>query len=245
MQLTVHQAASYLGVKEATVRRWIALRGLPAHRVNERLHLNAIELWEWATENGIAVSRRLLDLARRRPDDVAPLSELLAAGGIHHDVGGEGKTAVLREIVARLPLPADADREFLVTVLEAREAMGSTGIGGGIAIPHVRNPIVLHIDAPFVTLCLVRHPVDFDAVDGKPVHALFTLISPSVPTHLRMLAQLGFVLRDDGLRKLLGERAGAFELLACVRALEQQTSGMHPAAPAPVDPIANRDARGS
>jgi PTS system nitrogen regulatory IIA component len=245
MQLTVHQAASYLGVKEATVRRWIALRGLPAHRVNERLHLNAIELWEWATENGIAVSRRLLDLARRRPDDVAPLSELLAAGGIHHDVGGEGKTAVLREIVARLPLPADADREFLVTVLEAREAMGSTGIGGGIAIPHVRNPIVLHIDAPFITLCLVRHPVDFDAVDGKPVHALFTLISPSVPTHLRMLAQLGFVLRDDGLRKLLGERAGAFELLACVRALEQQTSGMHPAAPAPVDPIANRDARGS
>ena len=110
MQLTVHQAASYLGVNEATVRRWITQRGLPAHRVNERLHLNAIELWEWATENGIAVSRRLLDQARRRPDDVAPLSELLAVGGIHHDVGGEGKTDVLREIVARLPLPADTDR---------------------------------------------------------------------------------------------------------------------------------------
>jgi nitrogen PTS system EIIA component len=233
MQLTVHQAASYLGVKEATVRRWIALRGLPAHRVNERLHLNAIELWEWATENGIAVSRRLLDLARRRPDEVAPLSELLATGGIHHNVGGEGKTAVLREIVARLPLPADADRQFLATVLEAREAMGSTGIGGGIAIPHVRNPIVLHIDAPFVTLCLLRHPVEFDAVDGQPVHALFTLISPSVPTHLRVLAQLGFVLRDEGLRQLLGQRASATDVLARIRALEQQTSGLHPAMPRP------------
>jgi PTS system nitrogen regulatory IIA component len=236
MQLTVHQAATYLGVKEATVRRWIALRGLPAHRVDERLHLNAIELWEWATENGIAVSRRLLDLARRRPDDVAPLSELLAGGGIHHDVAGEGKTAVLREIVARLPLPADTDRQFLVTVLEAREAMGSTGIGGGIAIPHVRNPIVLHVEAPFVTLCLLRHPVDFDAVDGKPVHALFTLISPSVPTHLRMLAQLGFVLRDDALRQLLAQRGSATDLLARVRVLEEQTSGMHPAAPRPDGP---------
>lgn len=231
MQLTVHQAASYLGVNEATVRRWITQRSLPAHRVNERLHLNAIELWEWATENGIAVSRRLLDQARRRPDDVAPLSDLLAAGGIHYDVGGEGKTDVLREIVARLPLPADADRQFLVTVLEAREAMGSTGIGGGIAIPHVRNPIVLHVEAPFVTLCLLRHPVAFDAVDGKPVHALFTLISPNVPTHLRMLAQLGFVLRDDGLRQLLAQRAGATELLARIRALEGQTSGMHPVEP--------------
>ena len=231
MQLTVHQAASYLGVNEATVRRWITQRGLPAHRVNERLHLNAIELWEWATENGIAVSRRLLDQARRRPDDVAPLSELLAVGGIHHDVGGEGKTDVLREIVARLPLPADDDRQFLVTVLEAREAMGSTGIGGGIAIPHVRNPIVLHVEAPFVTLCLLRHPVEFDAVDGKPVHALFTLISPSVPAHLRILAQLGFVLRDDDLRRLLAQRGSATDILARIRTLEEQTSGMHPAAP--------------
>jgi nitrogen PTS system EIIA component len=229
MQLTVHQAASYLGVNESTVRRWITQRGLPAHRVNERLHLNAIELWEWATERGIPVSRRLLDQAKRRPDEVAPLSELLTIGGIHHDVGGEGKAAVLREIVARLPLPADTDREFLVTVLEAREAMGSTGIGGGIAIPHVRNPIVLHIDAPFVTLCLLRHPVEFDAVDAKPVHALFTLISPSVPAHLRILSQLGYVLRDEELRQLLARRAPASDLLSRVRELEQQTSGVHEA----------------
>ena len=229
MQLTVHQAASYLGVNESTVRRWITVRGLPAHRVDERLHLNAIELWEWATEHGIPVSRRLLDQARRRPDEVAPLSELLSAGGIHHDVGGEGKAGVLREVVARLPLPADTDREFLVTVLEAREAMGSTGIGGGIAIPHVRNPIVLHVDAPFVTLCLLRHPVEFDAVDAKPVHALFTLISPSVPAHLRILSQLSFVLRDDELRRLLARSAAPSELLARVRELEQQTSGVHDA----------------
>ncbi|HJQ65485.1 MAG TPA: PTS sugar transporter subunit IIA [Gemmatimonadales bacterium] len=230
MQLTVHQAASYLGVNESTVRRWIAARGLPAHRVDERLHLNAIELWEWAVEHGIPVSRRLLDRARRRPEEVPPLSELLAAGGIHHDVGGTGKAEVLREIVARLPLPADTDRAFLLSVLEAREAMGSTGIGDGIAIPHVRNPILLHVDAPFVTLCLLRHPVEFDAVDGKPVHALFTLISPSVPVHLRMLAQMGFVLRDKELRLLLAGRATVPELLARVRGLEQQTSGTHAAA---------------
>jgi PTS system nitrogen regulatory IIA component len=230
MQLTVHQAASYLGVNESTVRRWISQRGLPAHTVNERLHLNAIELWEWATEQGIAVSRRLLDQARRRPEDVALLSELLVVGGIHHDVGGEGRAEVLREIVTRLPLPADADRDFLATVLEAREAMGSTGIGDGIAIPHVRNPILLHVAAPFVTLCLLHHPVAFDAVDGKPVHALFTVISPNVPAHLRILAQLGFVLRDKTLRGLLEGRASADALLARVRELEQATSGTHPVA---------------
>jgi PTS system nitrogen regulatory IIA component len=227
MQLTVRQAASYLGVGEATVRRWIRQRGLPAHTVDERLLLNAIELWEWATEQDIPVSRSLVDRARRQPEAVPPLGDLLEAGGIHHDVGGGEKGAVLREIVARLPLPEEVDREFLVSVLEAREAMGSTGIGNGIAIPHVRNPILLRVRAPFVTLCLLRHPVDFDAIDGKPVHALFTLITPSVPVHLRILAQLGFELRDEALRSLLAERRSAGEILGRVRVLDTRSSGTH------------------
>lgn len=224
MQLTIREAASFLHVDDATVRRWIQRRGLPAHRVNERLHLNAIELWEWATEHGIAVSRTLLEQARRHPEQVPPLSELLAAGGVHHDVGGRDKTSVLREIVQRLPLPAEIDREFLVTTLEAREAMGSTGIGDGIAIPHVRNPILLHVTAPFVTLCLLRDPVDFDAVDGKPVHALFTVVSSNVPGHLRILGQLGFVLRDDALRRMLVGRAPAEDIRARVQTAEGRTS---------------------
>ena len=227
MQLTIREAASYLRVDEATVRRWIQRRALPVHRANERLYLNAIELWEWATENGIAVSRSLLEQAQRQPEQVPPLSALLSAGGVHHDVGGEDKTSVLHEIVRHLPLPDDVDREFLATTLEAREAMGSTGIGDGIAIPHVRNPIVLHVATPFVTLCLLRHRVPFDALDGLPVHALFTVISANVPGHLRILGQLGFALHDAELRHLLKRRASGDEILTRVRAVEGRTSDVH------------------
>ena len=227
MQLTVREAASYLRVDEATVRRWIARRALPVHRANERLYLNAIEVWEWATENGIPVSRALLEQAQRRPEQVPPLSALLSSGGIHHDVGGDVKASVLREIVQRLPLPPEVDREFLVTTLEAREAMGSTGVGDGIAIPHVRNPILLHVAAPFVTLCLLRHPVDFGALDGQPVHALFTVISANVPGHLRILGQLGFALHDEALRRLLIRRAPGSDILTRVQAIEGRTSGVY------------------
>jgi PTS system nitrogen regulatory IIA component len=233
MQLTVRQAASYLGVDDATVRRWIRTRGLPAQQVDERPHLNAVELWEWALEQGVPVSRRLLDEARRHPDEVPPLTELLARGGIHHDVASEDKSAVLRAVVAHLPVPDEVDRDFLASILEAREAMGSTGIGDGIAIPHVRNPILLRVTDPSVTLCLLRVPVDFDAIDGQPVHALFTVISPSVPVHLRILAQLGFVLHDRELRRLLVERRPATALLDRVRALEARTKSHDSTAPAP------------
>ena len=226
MQLTVRDAASYLGVDEATVRRWIQRRALPVHRADERIYLNAIELWEWATENRIPVSRTLLEQAQRRPEQVPPLSELLSSGGIHHDVDGEDKASVLRAIVQRLPLPPEVDRDFLATTLEAREAMGSTGVGDGIAIPHVRNPILLHVDAPFVTLCLLRHPVAFDALDGQRVHALFTVISANVPGHLRILGQLGFALHDDELRRVLARRAPAAEILTRVQAVEGRVSGV-------------------
>jgi PTS system nitrogen regulatory IIA component len=224
MQLTLRQAAGYLGVSDATARRWIGERGLPVHHANERVYLNAVELWEWAVENGVEVSRSLLDHARRAPDEVPSMSQLLRAGGIFHDIEASDKPGLLRAIVARLPLPPEQDRATLLSVLEAREEMGSTGIGDGIAIPHVRNPIVLHVDEAFVTLALLRHPVEFDALDGKPVHALFMVVSPTVPVHLRILAQLGFLLRDDELRAMIRRRAPADEIIGRVEMLEATRS---------------------
>ncbi len=67
-----------------------------------------------------------------------------------------------------------------------------------------------------------------EAIDGKPVHALFTVISPSVPVHLRILGQLGLVLRDEELRGLLAARRSPEEILGRIRALEARGSGMHP-----------------
>ena len=224
MQLSLREAAAFLNVSEGTVRRWISSRGLPAHRAHERLHCNAIELWEWALENGVPVSQSLLDRARRTADEgPPPLSVLLERGGCFRDIAERSKPLVLHEIVKVLPLPDDVDREFLATVLEAREAMGSTGIGGGIAIPHVRNPILLPVEEPFVSLFLLRHPIDFDAVDGQPVHALFVVVSSNIPMHLRILAQLGFVLRDEELRKFLHAGSPIGAILARVRFLESSS----------------------
>ena len=220
MQLTLRQAATYLDVPESTVRRWITSRGLPAHRVNERLHCNAIELWEWALAHGVPVSNKLLEQARNAPDEVPPLSALIAGGGVHRDLPGASKAEVLHAVVTVLPLPPEVDRDFLASVLEAREAMGSTGVGDGIAIPHVRNPILLHVPRPFVALCLLAHPIDFDAVDGKPVHVLFVVVSPNVPAHLRILAQMGFALRDAELRRLVRSAAPTEQILQRLIALE-------------------------
>jgi PTS system nitrogen regulatory IIA component len=64
--------------------------------------------------------------------------------------------------------------------------------------------------------------VEFGAIDGRPVHALFSVVSPNVPTHLRILAQIAFILRDTELRRLLRERANAAAIMERVRTVEAQ-----------------------
>ena len=101
----------------------------------------------------------------------------------------------------------------------ARETLGSTGVGDGIAIPHVRNPVVLHV-RPAVTLCFLEHPVDFGALDGIPARALFLLVSPTTRAHLHLLSRLGAALHDAELKRLVREQGGRDEILAAFRRVE-------------------------
>ena len=110
---------------------------------------------------------------------------------------------MLGAAVEVMPLPQEVDRHLLWQMLFARESLQSTGIGDGIAIPHVRNPMVLHVPRPMITLCFLEPPVDFGALDGKPVYALFSLISPSPRVHLHLLSRLAFALHDAGFKQLI------------------------------------------
>ena len=150
---------------------------------------------------------------------------MLKSGGVHRDLEGLYKDAILASIVHRLDLPAEVDRDHLLAILSAREAMGSTGIGDGIAIPHVRNPILLHVEDSQVSLFLLPHPVDYKSLDGQPVHSVFLVISPSISAHLRILARLGFALRDEALRDLLRDRAPNEQIIARVEELERHGTG--------------------
>jgi PTS system nitrogen regulatory IIA component len=150
------------------------------------------------------------------------LAEALEAGGIFHRVAAADKEAALQDVVRRMTLPDLLDRQFLLSVLLAREAAASTGIGDGIAFPHVRNPIVLQVKRPMITLSFLEKPIEFGAVDGKPVYALFTLICPTVRIHLHLLARLAFALRNPKFKGTIERRADAKDILAVAREVEAQ-----------------------
>src|SRR5262249_47389223 len=126
------------------------------------------------------------------------------------------------EVVELLRLPPEVDRAFLLRVLLAREAIVSTAIGDGIAIPHVRNPVVLHIDRPLLALCFLENAIEYGALDGKPVDTLFAIISPTTRAHLHLMAKLSFVLRDKSARRVIRNQLSRPAILLEIGRAEQQ-----------------------
>ncbi len=221
MKLTVRDAAHLLSVSEKTIYRWIKQGVLPAYQISDQYRFNRAELLEWATSRKINVSPEIFSEPEGGDTPPPSLLDALKAGGIHYRIAGATKGYVLRSVVDTMQLPEEVDREFLYQVLLAREALGSTGVGDGIAIPHVRNPIVLHLSRPMVTLCFLETPIDFGALDGKPVTTLFTLISPTVRAHLHLLSRLGFALHDAAFKDAVLRQAGREEILAALGQIEK------------------------
>jgi PTS system nitrogen regulatory IIA component len=220
LQLTVRDVCRFLNVSESTVGRWIKQRGLPAHYAAGRYRFNRAEVLEWATANQIKVSLEMFDHLENDAEPVASLAQALESGGIFYQIQGTNKDLALRALVGILPLPEGIDRELLLRLFLAREASASTAIGDGIAIPHVRNPIVLHVVRPTITVCFLQQPVDFGALDGKPVHVLFSLICPTMRSHLQLLARLSFALHDEKFKEVVMRQGTLDEILREARRIE-------------------------
>lgn len=213
MQLNVRQTAELLNVSEKTIYRWIKNNKLPAFRINTQYHFNRTELLEWATAQRINLSVGILHDPQEGKVPMSGLAEAIKAGGIHYRVGGADKQSVLQSVVEIMPLPAEVDKVFLLQVMVARESMGSTAIGDGIAIPHVRSPIVLHVPRPTIALCFLEHPIPFGALDGKPIHTLFAIVSPTVSSHLNLLSKLTFALRQASFAGVIARQGTRDEII--------------------------------
>lgn len=127
------------------------------------------------------------------------------------------KREALQELAdaASAGLP-DLSRDQVLQVLQERENLGSTGIGEGIAIPHGK---LKGIDRIVICFGRSRTGVPFDAVDGKPVHLFFVLLTPqsAAREYLHTLAQLSRFLKNPSVRARLLQAGSAEELSAIFR----------------------------
>jgi nitrogen PTS system EIIA component len=220
MNLSVKAAASLLSVSEKTIYRWIKQEIIPAYKIHESYRFNRAELIEWATSRRMGISPAAFAEPEVDSLPLPTLGEALENGGVFYRIEGRTRDEVLEDVVTHLRLSEEVDRDYLRKVLIAREELAPTAIGQGIALPHPRNPVLVHVTRPSVTLCFLENPVDFHALDGRPVRILLTLLSPSVRFHLHLLSRLGFVLRDPAFRRILDEQAGREQIFLALQQVE-------------------------
>jgi PTS system nitrogen regulatory IIA component len=213
MKLSVAEAASLLGTNEDEVYDWIEERSLPAQRIRGQYRINRSELLEWATERRIDVAPSAFE----RDEPAPALALALRAGGIHRAIQASDLGSALRAVVDLLPISDESDRDMLREILLARESIGVTAVGDGIAIPHVRAPIIVD-DAPaIVSVSFLERPIALGDGAGHEVDTFFFLLSPTVHVHLGMLARVAHALRSAEFRAAVRSRSAE----AILRAAEE------------------------
>lgn len=141
------------------------------------------------------------------------LSEIMSGNSIFMGLKSNSKRQLLQDLANKAAeITGINERTIFDTVLE-RENLGSTGFGEGTALPHGR---FAELDKVYGFFAKLNSPVDFEAIDGKPVDLIFMLLSPegNGADHLTALAQASRILKDESTRTKIRQISSAQEIYA-------------------------------
>ncbi len=132
------------------------------------------------------------------------------------DLKSRDKKGVLEELVQPVSKISGINHDELVKVLMERERLGSTGIGGGIGIPHGK---LKHLDSLILGFGLSRQGVNFESMDGQPTYIFFLLFTPENSTglHLKLLARISRILKNDHFKDKLLIARDSDEILSLIK----------------------------
>lgn len=133
------------------------------------------------------------------------ISDFLCPNAVSADLKGTTKKEIIEELVGLLTTAEAIEKKHkakLIEILLAREALGSTAIGQGIAIPHGKSDAVTELTA---SIGISKKGINFDSLDGEPAHIFFLLVAPidSAGPHLKALARISRLLKDRFFRENL------------------------------------------
>jgi PTS system nitrogen regulatory IIA component len=147
------------------------------------------------------------------------IMDFLNPKAISTDLKATDKKGIIKELLDLLINSGDisaSDKSAFLDVIIEREALGSTGIGLGVGIPHGKSQHVKNLVASFG---ISRKGVNFDSLDGEPAHIFFLLLAPqdTAGPHLKALARISRLLKEKYFRDALKKAADPKEALKIIK----------------------------
>ncbi|MDA1043898.1 MAG: PTS sugar transporter subunit IIA [Verrucomicrobia bacterium] len=205
--MTLQEIAGYLKVSEKTILRMVQAGELPGVKVSNQWRFVRGVVDDWLGQRMFAAPKKsFLGMLNTAPH-IIPITRLVSPPRIILDLAPGSKEAILKQLVATLledSLVTDSD-DYVGRLL-AREETVSTGIGHGLAIPHVRDPERCAIALPCIVIGICREGADFGALDGQKTFVFAMPCSSSEQNHLRLLAKIALLFRKPG---VLAQMTGA------------------------------------
>jgi len=227
VDMKIKDVAEMLDVSEATVRRWV-LRGIiPSYRIRKQYHFSRIEIEDWVMSHKLG---KAVDDISKHPEKEEGTS---IVGGVRHysfyraihkgdvlfDVPGKTKEEVIRSTMKHVAKTLELDADVLTDLLLDRENLMPTALNHGIGVPHTRDFLLKeHHDVIYVVF--PKKPIEYGALDGIPVHALFFLFACEDKRHLNLLAKIAHLSSNPKALSLLKTKPNKDKLLTFIKAWE-------------------------
>ena len=214
--LTLKDVADYLRVNERTVAKMAQEGRIPSTKVASQWRFSKEAIDDWFVGR-----MRLAGTAIGNGAPKFELAKLARSEIVKLELESRSKDEVLEEMSALLTQGRIVtSRKRLLEALRARESLCSTGVGRGTAFLHPRKVIPELVTVPALAFGRSSQGIEFDAVDGKPVHFFFLDCATSDRMHLSILARLSRILADDKLLGKLKKADRADQIVAALEAAE-------------------------
>jgi PTS system nitrogen regulatory IIA component len=203
MKMTIHEVAQCLNLHVSTIERWIRQGRIPIQKTSNGYIFRESTLKKWAAMYRLPFLIPEKVKSRGHEETLENLLSAMERGGILYDIKGDDVETALRSAVENMPVLSKTSKKELYQLLLERERLTSTGIGKGVAIPHPRDPLTDALKSPVISTCFLEKPIDFGAVDDRPVFVMFILLSQSIKMHLHLLSRFSFCVRDNSFVEFL------------------------------------------
>lgn len=227
--MTLSEVAAYLKIAEKTVSRMIIRNEIPCTKVASQWRFMKTMIDDWLISRMNVVPQNDLARVLESPEGLIPFSRIVSPELILTHIAPGSKKDILSQLVEPLvEMEVVEDKEEFLRKLLAREKMVTTGIGRGVAIPHLRHPKENPGGGPRLVIGICPKGTDYESMDGELTHLFFLLISDSETLHLRTLAKINGILREgDFIKKFIAADPGDHMpmLLEAEKRFEAQRKG--------------------
>lgn len=191
MDLKLKDVTELLNVSEVTIRRWISDGKIPYYKLHNqyRFSRSEIENWVLSCKQGSGFDLFDEEHIETLGTQQYGLFRAVHKGGVYRNVPGSTKEQVIQNAVELIAKDLNLDAEVITELLLDRENLMPTALSNGIGVPHTRD-FLLQEAYDVIAVVFPKEPIEYGALDGKPVHTLFFLFACDDKRHLHLLAKL-------------------------------------------------------